>query len=319
MGDLLINVLFIPLWPFGIVIPIIATIFLFHKRINLIKFIPIICTGIWSLVRVILIFPVSGERTPESYDFPLEQLLLIGTIGLILVVLFLSVASTWITYKILKKQNNMGLSGKVERNYEKKYAKSHNDLYLVRDGKMVARPIFTNELTTDRISLVLPTIEHEEQVKNYIDEHINNGELDLHGGALIEKMAYADWLKQLKNNSDEKTVNSEWVVSSTFFAVADGKIVGIIDIRHTLNQFLKDYGGHIGYGVRPSERRKGYATEILRLGLEYCKTIHLSSIMLACYKDNEASGKTILNNGGKLEREFEYIDGKTVQVYWITV
>ena len=101
--DLLDYYLFIPLWPFGVVIPIVATIVLFHKRISLIKFIPIICTGIWGLVRVILTFPIPGERTPEAYGFPLEQLLLIGTIGLILAVLFLSTISTWITYSILKK------------------------------------------------------------------------------------------------------------------------------------------------------------------------------------------------------------------------
>jgi hypothetical protein len=104
--DFLTYYLFIPLWPFGIVIPIIATIALFYKRINLIKFVPIICTGIWGLVRVMLTFPLRGERTPVAYDFPFEQLLLIGTIGLILVVLFLSAASTWITYKILKKLRN---------------------------------------------------------------------------------------------------------------------------------------------------------------------------------------------------------------------
>jgi hypothetical protein len=97
--------LFIPLWPFGIVIPIIATIALFDKRNYLIKLVPIICTGIWGLVRIMSTFPLRGERTPEAYDFPFEQLLLIGTIGLILVVLFLSAVSTWITYKILKTLN----------------------------------------------------------------------------------------------------------------------------------------------------------------------------------------------------------------------
>ena len=168
-----------------------------------------------------------------------------------------------------------------------------------------------------KLSLVVPTKEHEAQVKEYIEEHCNYEEFDLHGGALIEKMPYDDWLWQLKNNSNEKTVNPEWVVSSTFFAISDGVIVGMIDIRHTLNQFLREYGGHIGYGVRPTERNKGYATEMLRLAIEYCKEIDIEKVMLACYKKNEASGKTIEKCGGILEKEFVYSDGKIVQVYWI--
>ncbi len=97
----------------------------------------------------------------------------------------------------------------------------------------------------------------------------------------------------------------------------DGLIVGIVDIRHTLNQLLREYGGHIGYGVRPSQRNKGYATEILYQALGYCRTIGLNRLMLACYKENEASRRTILKGGGVLEREFIHTDGKEVQVYWI--
>jgi predicted acetyltransferase len=170
-----------------------------------------------------------------------------------------------------------------------------------------------------KICLIVPTKEHEAQVKEYIEEHNKYGENDIHGGALIEKMPYDDWLLQLKNNSDEKTVNPEWVVSSTFFAIVDGEIIGMIDIRHTLNQFLQDYGGHIGYGVRPTERNKGYAIEMLRLGLAYCKKIALEKVMLTCYKENIASGRTIEKCGGVLEKEFLYSDGKTVQAYWIDI
>ena len=170
-----------------------------------------------------------------------------------------------------------------------------------------------------KISLVVPAKEHETQVKEYIEEHKSFGEFDLHGGALIEKKTYDEWLQQLNNNLNEKTVNPEWVVSSTFFVIADRTIIGMIDIRHTLNQFLRDYGGHIGYGVRPTERNKGYATEILRLGLDYCKEIDLEKVMLACYKENKASGRTIVKCGGVLEKEFVYSDGKTVQVYWICI
>lgn len=171
----------------------------------------------------------------------------------------------------------------------------------------------------DKISLVVPSKEHEVQIKEYINEHINNGEAYIHGGALIEEMPYDEWLKQLQDNSDEETVRPDWVVSSTFIVVVNQRMIGMLDIRHTLNEFLSDYGGHIGYSVRPSERNKGYATAILRSRLEYCRKINLSEVMLACYKDNLASSRVIQKCGGQLTKESVYSDGKPVQIYWINL
>ena len=72
-------------------------------------------------------------------------------------------------------------------------------------------------------------------------------------------------------------------------------------------------------GVRPSERRKGYATKMLAKALEYCRDeIGLEKVMIACYKSNEPSRKTILNAGGELEKEYEK-DGEIVQIYWINL
>ncbi|MFQ7234951.1 MAG: GNAT family N-acetyltransferase, partial [Enterococcus hulanensis] len=115
--------------------------------------------------------------------------------------------------------------------------------------------------------------------------------------------------------------SSDWVVSTTLLAIRkkDQKIIGTIDIRHELNEFLLEFGGHIGFGVRPSERGKGYASEMLRLGLDYCKILGLEKVMVACYKENIASARTIRKNGGVLEREFSHDDGKEVQVYWINL
>ena len=152
-----------------------------------------------------------------------------------------------------------------------------------------------------------------------MQEHLDHGELELHGAALLDSMnTYADWLSLLAANSSPDTVGPDWVMSSTFFAARDSdqKIVGTIDIRHELNEFLASYGGHIGFGVRPSERGHGYAAQMLLLGLEHCRQLKLPKVMLACYQDNIPSAKTILKCGGVLEREFVYTDGKTVQVYW---
>ena len=101
----------------------------------------------------------------------------------------------------------------------------------------------------------------------------------------------------------------------------DNKIVGMISIRHALTaDFLRNYAGHIGYGVRPSERRKGYVTQILKQALEYCKDdLKLDKVMIACDKENEASRKTIINAGGVLEREHKTDEGENMQIYWITL
>lgn len=171
------------------------------------------------------------------------------------------------------------------------------------------------------LKLVIPTEVLEAEALAYKQAHFDHQEFELHGGAFLDKItSYSEWLQQLKNNSSEKTVHPNLVVASTFFAVRqhDNKIIGMIDIRHTLNDYLRNYGGHIGYGVHPLERNKGYSSEILTLGLAYCDHLGLKKVMLTCNKDNIASRKTIIKNGGQLEKECVHANGKTIQIFWIT-
>ena len=155
--------------------------------------------------------------------------------------------------------------------------------------------------------------------EDYREEHLRFGEEELHGSAMLDSLAFDDWLRQTLDNARPETVRPNWVQASTFFAVrrADNRVVGMLDVRHRLNGFLPQYGGNIGYGVRPTERKKGYASEILRLGLKYSRHIGLERVMVSCYKENGASRKVILNCGGVLEREFYHTNGKIILVYWI--
>lgn len=174
----------------------------------------------------------------------------------------------------------------------------------------------------ENIKLIVPGKTHQEAALEYRQEHFNHNEMLLHGASLLDTIdSYDNWLNHLKSNSCLETVKPGWVVSSTFFEIRenDERIVGIVDIRHTLNDFLRNYGGHIGYGVRPSERMKGYATRILSLALDYCRDLKLDKVMLTCAKENVASHRTIIKCGGVLEREFVHTDGKTVQVFWISL
>ncbi len=97
-------------------------------------------------------------------------------------------------------------------------------------------------------------------------------------------------------------------------------IVGVIQIQHHFNEFLEKYAGHIGYSVCPSERRKGYATQMLREVLPKCKALGIDNVLISCVIGNEGSRKTIINNGGVYESTV-YEPGKKVYLerYWITI
>ena len=104
----------------------------------------------------------------------------------------------------------------------------------------------------------------------------------------------------------------------TYWLVVDEEVVGVSNLRLRLNESLLRIGGHIGYGVKPSARRKGYATIMLRETLIKAKEYGIDLCMVTCNKENIASAKTILNNGGALDSE-EYLDEikETIQRYWI--
>lgn len=170
-----------------------------------------------------------------------------------------------------------------------------------------------------KISLVRPTMEYKDKAADFKREFFDNGELTINGSELFDKTDdYEKWLESVTNNTLPETVNPEWVVMDTFFAVDESdRIIGIIDLRHTLNGFLKDFG-NCGYSVRPSERRKGYAAEMLRLMLDAAANVGLSELHLAAERDNEPSIKTIIKNGGIFERSFEH-EGKQADIYRIVL
>lgn len=89
-------------------------------------------------------------------------------------------------------------------------------------------------------------------------------------------------------------------------------------MRHRFNAFLAAYGGHIGYSVRPSERRKGYAARMLRDTLPFCRQIGLEKVLISCRTDNVGSRKTILANGGVYESTI-FVPGRDEELerYWI--
>ena len=167
------------------------------------------------------------------------------------------------------------------------------------------------------IKLERPIKEYEAEALAFKKEFIDNGEQTINGSELLDQMdSYDEWLKSVSDNTSQETVNPSWVVTDTYFAFDENnRLVGIIDLRHNLNDFLKDFGNS-GYSVRPSERRKGYATEMLRLIIERAAEIGLGKLQLSVERTNEPSVKTILKNGGKYERSFTF-EGEDADVYMI--
>ena len=167
------------------------------------------------------------------------------------------------------------------------------------------------------ITLKSPIKENEAEALAFKKEFIDNGEQTINGSELLDQMdSYDEWLKSVSDNTSPETVNPSWVVTDTYFAFDESnRMVGIIDLRHNLNDFLKDFGNS-GYSVRPSERRKGYATEMLRLIIERAAEIGLGKLQLSVERTNEPSVKTILKNGGKYERSFTF-EGEDADVYII--
>jgi predicted acetyltransferase len=159
------------------------------------------------------------------------------------------------------------------------------------------------------MKFIFPTAEYEQQAIEYIQEfHDHNSEINGSGGldGALKTGAYTDWLAKVMRDIDIANIPAGRVPAFTYFYVReeDGRVVGMINIRLALNDFLREEGGHIGYSVRPTERRKGYATRMLREALALCGTIGLNDIIISCDKDNPASAGVIKNNGGVLESEF---------------
>ncbi|MBQ8625772.1 MAG: GNAT family N-acetyltransferase [Agathobacter sp.] len=135
----------------------------------------------------------------------------------------------------------------------------------------------------------------------------------------IRKNDYHNFEYYLENLELKEEVDGI-VPDTTFFCLDEERniFVGAVNIRHYLNEALLLNGGHIGDGIRPSERRKGYATKMIGLALEECKKMGIDKVLMVCDKNNIGSAKSIMNNGGVLENEV-VVNGVTEQRYWITL
>lgn len=172
----------------------------------------------------------------------------------------------------------------------------------------------------NNIYLKFPTIDEKEKWIEYLKEYRNDNP-NAKPLSCTEDMNYEEWLNKISDEHRGINLAKGRVPSSVYFLMNDDRIIGNLSIRHSIdNDFLSLYGGHIGYGVRPTERRKGYATIMLNLALEKCDELGLEDVMVTCKEDNIGSAKTIENNCGVL-KEVIYIpeENCNFKKYWINI
>jgi len=161
--------------------------------------------------------------------------------------------------------------------------------------------------------------EMEEQYNDFINDWQNKCEAIIPYAARILDMDYKTWLDYTYKIENKDTCPPHLVPAHTYFLIqGNKKIIGAINIRHCLNDYLFNYGGHIGYGIRPSERKKGYASLMLSMALPIANQLGINKILITCDKNNIGSAKTIITNGGVLENEV-LEDATITQRYWIEV
>ncbi|EJQ38093.1 hypothetical protein IEC_02621 [Bacillus toyonensis] len=168
------------------------------------------------------------------------------------------------------------------------------------------------------VFLITPTTDLQEEYLDFYNEWKDSGETMIPWVISKAPSNFPAMIQELLDAHNGVNLPESWVPDSTYWLVTDeNKIVGIVNIRHSLNEHLFNAGGHIGYGIRPSERRKGYATKLLELSLEKTKELNIEKVLVVCDEVNTGSEKTILHNGGLRDDDFIEEDGNIVRRYWI--
>jgi predicted acetyltransferase len=169
-----------------------------------------------------------------------------------------------------------------------------------------------------QLFLSKPTINLKEEYMSFYQEWKQSGETMVPWVIEKDPSNFEAMVQFLLESEKGVNLPEGWIPDSTFWLINEkNRVLGVVNIRHRLTERLMDRGGHIGYGIRPSERYKGYATKILALSLEKVKGFGVDKALITCDKSNIGSLKTILNNGGVPDTDFIEEDGNVIKRFWI--
>ncbi|MFJ5714304.1 GNAT family N-acetyltransferase [Neobacillus sp. NPDC093127] len=170
------------------------------------------------------------------------------------------------------------------------------------------------------VYLTRPTMELETEYLSFYREWKESGEDMIPWVISKDPSNFKEMIQFLLDSENGINLPENWVPDSTFWLVNDDKkVFGAVNIRHRLTDKLFNSGGHIGYGIRPSERRKGYASKLLSLSLEKAKELGIQKVLVVCDKGNTGSEKTILNNGGEADSDYIEEAGNIIKRFWIKI
>ncbi len=174
----------------------------------------------------------------------------------------------------------------------------------------------------EKLILIRPSVEYACQIAEYRQEFLDTGDWMDGTGVLRRTADPCEFLRTSIEREDPKNVPADRVPATQFLFIRkdDNRLLGMLQVRHCFNDYLEKYAGHIGYSVRPSERRRGYAKEMLKAALPFCREIGLKKVLITCIDGNVGSEKTILANGGVYESTVhEPNDNVDLKRFWITL
>ena len=168
------------------------------------------------------------------------------------------------------------------------------------------------------IILVPPSIQYKDSVLLYVESFLKTSDSIPGSGRLATTPVYETWLEDVTNDLQDRP-ELGLVAASQYIAVDQdsGKVVGVIQLRHSLNSYLLNYGGHIGYSVHPDERGKGFATHMLKQCLTHAHQMGIDRVLVTCDDTNAASEHIIVKSGGVYEDSRRSPDG-LMKRFWIT-
>ncbi|NDI33858.1 GNAT family N-acetyltransferase [Chengkuizengella sediminis] len=168
----------------------------------------------------------------------------------------------------------------------------------------------------NQVYLSKPTVELEQEYLSFYQDWVNSGEKYV---PFVIRQDPNTLIQFLLDSAQGLNIPAQFVPHTTYWLVRDEdkSILGAVNIRHQLNEKLLNIGGHIGYGICSSERRKGYATKMLALSLEKARELGIQKVLVTCDYNNLASKKTIFNNGGVPDTDYVEESGNIVNRFWI--